>query len=177
MKRTFLITVILVFAFALVVSTVVAQSQTKTTGAIQGVIYEDVNRDGVCVNTGVAGEGPVADVNVEFVSSDEQTVLTMYSSPDGAFGLFAAGFSYWRLTAHPGSDWVVTSENPIYAPIDSGNPAITGLYFCVQKSSTAAVVLPKSGDPVSSGWLAGAAVTGLAMFLSGMGLTLRRRWQ
>lgn len=173
MKRLLAISLLLALLLSLFVGTLAAQE--KTHGAIQGVVYEDVNKDGQCVNTGVAGEGPVADVDVEFVSSDEQTVLTMYSSPDGAFGLFAAGFSYWKLTAKPSAEWIVTSPNPIYAPIDADNPAITGLFFCVQKANTVTVLLPQSGDAVGAGWLAGTAVAGIALLFTGFMFEKRRR--
>lgn len=167
----------LVLAFLLLPLTGALHAQQKTNGAIQGVVYQDVNGDGRCVGTGVAGEGPVANVNVEFVSSDEKTILTMYSSPDGAFGLFAAGFSYWKLTARPAAEWVVTSKNPIYAPIDADSPAITGLFFCVQKASKARVVLPQSGAGAGAGTLLATAVAGLALLAAGGGLELRRRAQ
>ncbi len=173
MKKVFTTMVAVILLLVLTVG--VLQAQEHTRGTIMGVIYEDVNGDGVCVDTGVEGEVPVPDVNVEFVSSDEKTVLTMYSSADGAFGLYAAGFSYWKLTAKPSAEWVVTSENPIYAPIDAQNHAINGLYFCVQKAQKAQVVLPASGDPVSAGALAATAVTGLTFILGGVVLEIRRR--
>lgn len=174
MKKFLSVSLLLLLLLSLLVGALAAQE--KTHGAIQGVVYEDVNGDGKCVDTGVAGEVPVANVNVEFVSSDEQTVLTMYSSPDGAFGLYAAGFSYWKLTARPGSEWVVTSPNPIYAPIDAANPAIAGLFFCVKKAKTTTVLLPRSGDVVGAGWLGGTAVTGIILLIAGFVLEKRRRF-
>ncbi len=175
MKKVIMTTLVAVLLLALMVGGLQAQEPGQPRGTIMGVIHEDVNGDGKCVNTGVAGEAPVANVNVEFVSSDEQTVLTMYSSADGAFGLYAAGYSYWRLTAKPAADWVVTSQNPIYAPVDAQNPAVSGLFFCVQKATKARVVLPASGAPVSAGVLAVTAVTGLSLILSGAILEIRRR--
>ena len=175
MKKSFAITLTLVLLLGLFVGISQAQEPGQKRGTIMGVIYEDVNGDGRCVNTGVAGEVPVANVDVEFVSSDEKTVLTMFSSKDGAFGLYAAGFSYWKLTAKPTADWVVTSENPIYAPIDAQNTAVSGLFFCVRKASQARVVLPVSGDPVSAGVLATTAVSGLSLLLAGVTLEIRRR--
>lgn len=169
MKKAIPVSLLLILFLSLFVGTVSAQ------GAIQGVVHEDINGDGVCVDSGVAGEVPVADVDVEFVSSDEQTVLTMYSSPDGAFGIFAAGFSYWKLTAKPSTEWVVTSKNPIYAPIDKDHPAIAGLFFCVQKASKAKVLLPQSGNTFSTGTLTGTAVFGIGILLMGLILEKRRR--
>lgn len=175
MKKVTFVAIVVVLALMLAVGVLQAQQPAQSRGTIMGVVYEDINGDGKCVNTGVAGEVPVANVDVEFVSSDEKTVLTMYSSPDGAFGLYAAGFSYWRLTAKPAAAWVVTSENPIYAPIDAQNPAISGLFFCVQKAAKARVVLPASGDPIGAGPLAATAVAGLTLMLGGAVLEIRRR--
>lgn len=175
MKKGIGTTMVVMLLLALMVGGLQAQEPGQPRGTIMGVIYEDINGDGKCVGTGVAGEVPVADVNVDFVSSDEKTVLTMYSSPDGAFGLYAAGYSYWRLTAKPTADWVVTSQNPIYAPVDAQNPAVSGLFFCVQKASKARVVLPASGGPVGAGVVAATAVAGLSLVLSGAALEIRRR--
>lgn len=174
MKKLWMMSLVLTCLLVAVVGTAVAQQTEKTTGAIQGVVHQDMNGDGKCVNTGVSGEGPVANVNVEFVSSDAQTILTMYSSPDGAFGLFAAGFSYWKLTAKPTAEWVVTSPNPQYAPLGPDNYAVSGLVFCVQKAGQAKVVLPQSGGGMGAGVLSGTAVFGLALALSGVFLKTRR---
>ena len=128
-------------------------------GSIQGHVYQDVNGDGVCVNSGVEGEVPVEGVAVEFVSSDEETVFTMASGDDGGFGLFAAGQSYWRVTAQPEAGWVVTSENPLYVPVYPETLGHTGVDFCVAQGSAAAngVVVLDSGQTVSVG---GAVVSG-----------------
>ncbi|MCA9936802.1 MAG: hypothetical protein H6662_08995 [Ardenticatenaceae bacterium] len=175
MKKSFAVTVVLILLLGLFAGVIQAQEPGQPRGTIMGVIYEDVDGDGRCVDTGVAGEVPVANIDVEFVSSDEKTVLTMYSSADGAFGLYAAGFSYWKLTAKPTADWVVTSENPIYAPVDAQSPAINGLFFCVQKASQARVYLPTSGDPVGAGVLMATAVSGLGLVFAGITLEIRRR--
>lgn len=174
MKKV-LATFIVVLLLGALVGALQAQQPGQPRGTIMGVVYEDVNGDGKCVNTGVAGEGPVPNVDVEFVSSDKATVLTMYSSADGAFGLYSAGYSYWQLTAKPSAAWVVTSPNPIYAPIDAENPAASGLFFCVRKASQARVVLPASGGVVASGGLLATAVAGVTLLLGGVVLEIRRR--
>ncbi len=172
--RKVLVILIVVLLLGALVGSLQAQQPGQPRGTIMGVVYEDVNGDGKCVNTGVAGEGPVPNVDVEFVSSDKATVLTMFSSADGAFGLYSAGYSYWQLTARPTSAWVVTSPNPIYAPIDAEKPAASGLFFCVRKASQARVVLPASGGAVGSGGLLATAVAGLTLLASGAALEIRR---
>ncbi len=179
MKKTIHITLLLIISLALFVSIAQAQSTDKR-GTIQGVVYEDVDGDGQCVNTGIEGEGPVEGVDIEFMSSDEETVVTLYSGPEGIYGLYAAGSSYWRVTAKPNADWVVTSENPLYAPLDDNNRAVTGVNFCVQavganKTGTgAAVILPESGGQNNSMTMLAAAV-GSFFVLAGIVLESRRR--
>jgi hypothetical protein len=140
-------------------------------GSIQGMVYEDVTGDGRCFNTGVEGEGPVEGIPVEFVSSDEQTIITLTSGPDGQFGLFAAGASYWTIHARPGANWIVTSETPLYAPIFADNLSVTGIDFCIRQATTAVVILPASGaaQPFPVAWL---ALAGLLL----VGLGLGRYW-
>jgi hypothetical protein len=156
-------------------------------GSIRGVVYADVNGDGQCVNTGVAGETAVPNIPIEFVSSDEKTVITHTSGADGVFELAGAGESYWRVTAKPPAGWVVTSENPRYAPIYPETPLATGVNFCVRMATavlpsippaTSSVLLPDSGAPAASPtataslWL---AFLGLGLILTGLILHRRQR--
>jgi hypothetical protein len=142
-------------------------------GTIQGVVYEDVNGNGQCVNTGVPGEGPVEGVDIDFISSDRETIITLYSGPEGIFGLFAAGYSFWEVRARPGPEWVVTSENPLYAPIYEDSLVQTGVNFCVRRVADIPVVLPVAGQ-ANVGWLtAVASLLGLSLIAGG--LVLRRR--
>ena len=141
-------------------------------GTIQGLVYQDVNGDGRCINTGIAGEGPVAGIPVEFVSSDEETVITLTSGPEGIYGLFAAGQSYWAVTAKPGPEWIVTSQATLYAPIFEDSQAQTDVNFCVQKTTAqgqarVVAILPAAGSPSSPG-LVVAAGAGLLLILTGL---------
>lgn len=162
--------------------------QTDKRGSISGFIYEDVNWDGRCVNTGVSGERPVQGVNVQFVSSDRETVITHYSGANGDFGLYAAGQSYWEITALPASGWTVTSERTVYVPVYIESLNHENINFCVARGTNAVINLPGIGVPgnatvllpesgastdalqVYEGiyWLvAVTAVIGLAFFLAG----------
>jgi hypothetical protein len=172
--------------------TAVAAAQTEERGTIQGVVFADVNGDGLCVDTGVEGEEPVEGVDIEFVSSDEETVITLYSGEEGIYGLFAAGQSYWRVTAKPPAGWVVTSENPLYAPVfPEDGLAQTGYNFCVSggtvsggtissgTGTNAVIILPESGAPATggSGLVVVLGLIGTAFLVAGMGIGLRRRKQ
>ncbi|HID53890.1 MAG TPA: hypothetical protein EYP41_17865 [Anaerolineae bacterium] len=171
-------------------------NDTEIRGSIQGVVYRDVNGDGRCVNTGIAGEEPVAGIPIEFVSSDEATIITATSGHDGTYGLFAAGQSYWRVTAKPEAGWIVTSENPQYVPVYPDSRGHTGIDFCVQEGagngviilpSAAAVsadgtvvLLPEAGAPQAEanvGWMmlmGVTAVLGFIIFSAGAFLHFRR---
>jgi hypothetical protein len=140
-------------------------------GSIQGMVYEDVTGDGRCIDTGVEGEGPVEGIPVEFVSSDEQTIITLTSGPDGQFGLFAAGASYWAVSVRPGADWVVTSEQTLYAPVFADNLSVTDVNFCIRQAAAAGVILPAAGGAYS--WI----MTWLGLVgLLFIGLGLVRYW-
>ena len=177
MKKRFTITAmaLALLALALIPGRTHAQDDDQPRGTIQGVVYEDVNGDGRCVNTGVEGENPVGNVTIEFVSSDEETVLTLQTADNGIYGLYAAGYSYWQVSAKPGTDWVVTSENPLYAPVYEDTLVQTEVNFCVQKATKARVVLPVSGGANQSGLTAVLSIIGLGFMALGGLLEIRRR--
>lgn len=176
MKKTVFTALLLIILLSIAIGG--AQAQDVDRGTIQGLVYEDVDGDGLCVNTGVKGEEPVEGIDIEFVSSDEKTIITLYSGPEGIYGLFAAGQSYWRVTAKPNADWVVTSENPLWAPLSDGEDVVVGVNFCVQKANaagtSATVILPVSGGSQNN-LTSIAAVMGSLFVLAGFGLEYRRR--
>lgn len=157
---------------------------TELPGTIMGSVYQDVNSDGLCYNTGVAGEGPLTGVTVQFVNSDGGIIIDQYSDPNGNFGLYQAGQSYWKVTAMPSSEWRVTSQNPLYAPIDADNRSVTDVIFCVQKASTyrapsgGSVLLPVAGAPAQQAQTGTPfnlfAFIGLAFIALGFGLRWRQ---
>ncbi|GJM40129.1 MAG: hypothetical protein DHS20C20_04110 [Ardenticatenaceae bacterium] len=178
-RRNGLIVLLLSAFLFLLVGTV--QAQTDARGSISGAVYLDVNGDGVCVDTGVAGEVPVEGVTIEFVSSDEATVVTLTTADNGTYGLAAAGQSFWRVTAQPNADkYIVTSENPRYAPVFPEDGLVqTGYDFCVSEGSNAVIILPESGAAASSSggnlvvWIT--AVFGIALIGTGIFLERKRR--
>jgi hypothetical protein len=159
----------------------IASQDSEDRGTIQGLVYQDVNGDGRCINTGIAGEGPVEGIPIEFVSSDEETVITLYSGPEGIYGLYAAGQSYWSVTAKPGPEWIVTSQATLFAPIFEDSQAQTGVNFCVGKTTSqgqarVVAILPTAGSPGSPG-LVVAAGLGLLLVLTGLALQWHERRQ
>jgi hypothetical protein len=143
-------------------------SSSNRSGNVRGFVYIDVNGDGQCMNTGIAGEEPAAGIPVEFVSSDEQYVFTHTSGEKGDFELAGAGQSNWRVTVKPGAEWVVTSENPQYGLVAKDHLSATDVNFCVSKGGVTAVypmiaplsvsdvpadsayVLPEAGAPAAA---------------------------
>jgi len=162
--------------------------ETTNRGSIRGMVYVDANGDGKCVNTGLASETPVAGVTLEFVSSDEKTVITQTSAENGGYELAGAGESYWRVTAQPAAEWMVTSQNPLYVPIYADTPLALDVNFCVQKITAVPLplpqtlpavtntsnLLPESGAPANTAslWL---ALAGLALVILGAGLYWREK--
>jgi hypothetical protein len=194
-KKYSLVLVTAVFLVIISGSSVFAQGNT-TARSIRGAVYLDVNRDGRCVNTGVAGEVPVVGVNVEFVSSDRQHVITLYTGDDGTYGLVAVGHDNWTVTAKPdASKYVVTSTNPLRVPVFDETPVQTGVNFCVTSGTSGSgasgvigapgiivlpVVLPESGAPAATVNSTGlfvllTAVFGLLLIAIGAALEWRRR--
>lgn len=180
-KKQVVISVLLLAGFLLTaVGLVSAQSQER--GSIRGAVYTDVNGDGICVGTGIAGENPVAGVTIEFVSSDEATVLTLQTGSDGTYGLVAAGQSIWRVTVQPSTEWRVTSVNPLYPPVLPDTGLIqTDVNFCVSRGATdgnAVIILPESGGAASSNLSLIIPLIGMAgasLFAVGVGLEWKRR--
>lgn len=143
-------------------------SNNNRSGTVRGFVYIDVNGDGQCMNTGVAGEEPAAGIPIEFVNSDEQYVFTHTSGKNGDYELAGAGLSNWRVTAKPGDGWVVTSENPQYGLVAKDHLSATDVNFCVSKGGVTAVypmiaplsvsevpadsayVLPEAGAPATT---------------------------
>jgi hypothetical protein len=119
-------------------------------GSMSGFIYEDVNGDGRCVDTEVEGENPIQGIDVQFVSSDRETVITNYSGAQGDFGLYAAGHSYWEVTVMPGAEWTVTTERTVYVPVYTESLHHENINFCLSKGQApnAVIRLPASGGTV-----------------------------
>ncbi|MCB8923716.1 MAG: hypothetical protein H6662_19190 [Ardenticatenaceae bacterium] len=150
-------------------------SAAEPRGTIRGMVYEDVDGDGRCINTNISGENPVANIPIEFVSSDEQTVINLSSGPDGGYGLVAAGLSYWAVTARPGSEWVVTSEETQYAPVYEDSLVVTDVNFCVQKASSARVLLPVSGGAGTGVLLFIFLLVGFLLIFVGISFEIRQK--
>lgn len=196
MKKTITISLTLLLLLTVMVGAVSAYGDGH--GTIRGAVYQDMNGDGKCVNTGVAGEKAVAGVSLEFVNSDGQHVVHLYTGENGTYGLADAGLSNWKVTAQPSAEWVVTSTNPQYAFIDSDKPEALNVNFCVAKVGywnpapgfptnpiypggqlPPSVILPESGAPAATHFTslltAVIALAGMSFIMLGAGLEIKRR--
>lgn len=170
-----LIRVSLLLAFLLASTAGILQAQDSR-GFMQGRIYKDVNGDGKCVDTGIAGEEPIPNINVQFTNSDGDVVITHYSGPEGYFGLVRAGFSWWEVKVLPPAGWVVTSESTIHVPVFEDSLSHDDVNFCLSQGAPARVVafLPQSGAAANSG-LTIIAGLGLLLVVAGATVEIRRR--
>ena len=175
MKKSIRLSLLVSLLLALTVGVLHAQDDH---GFIQGRIYKDVNGDGRCVDTGVPGEEPIPNVNVQFTNSDRDLVITHYSGPEGIFGLVRAGFSYWEVTVLPPPGWFVTSQQTIYVPVYEDTLSHDNVNFCLSQGTVGqarvVALLPQSGAGANSG-LTIAAVFGFILLVSGIGIEIRRR--
>lgn len=167
MKNKIVASLLLVIIITLFAGVTYAQ---EARGSIRGTVYQDLNGDGICVNT---GEPILAGVPIQFVSGD--TTVYLQSGDNGTYGLVAAGLGNWTVTAQPGTGWVVTSKNPLQAFLNADQQVILGVNFCVASSSTPIkIVLPESGSGVAPTLIA-ALLIGAGFIAAGAGLELRRR--
>jgi len=140
-------------------------------GSIRGTVYQDLNGDGKCVNT---GEPILAGIPIQFVSNDGKTSLFLQSGSNGTYGLVAAGLGTWSVSAKPSADWVVTSKNPLEAFLGTNQLLVLGVDFCLAKAGTAIVVLPDSGALLAP-VLVLATALGSMFVVAGAGLEIKRR--
>jgi hypothetical protein len=151
---------------------VVGQTEQTRDGSIRGTVRLDRNGDGRC-----ADEPILPDIPIRFVSEDGNWTLYLRSGDDGTYGLVAAGYGAWRVTADPPAPYVVTSQKTINARLGDNQNLVLGVDFCIANirnvRAQAPVVLPQSGG-VAPG-LVTAVFAGVAFILSGLILEWRRR--
>ncbi len=151
-------------------------SGNQANGFISGAVYQDVNGDGQCIGTGIAGENPIGGINVEFVTEYDPTPIILYSADDGNYGLAAAGFADWSVSAKPDAGWVVTSAKTVKAPVSAETPVITNVNFCLAKRTAVPVILPEAGgSPLAGQLLLWAFSLGAGLFLLGLGAAYKGR--
>ena len=148
----------------------------QSNGSIRGTVYEDKNNDGKCVGQ---NEPALPGIVIRFVSNDGGTTVFLESGADGSYGLVAAGFGTWQVSAVPPAGYSVSSAATQSAFISAEQPVALGVNFCVRKGAAAAPgpsVLPASGTLVAPSILA-LTLTGFGFILVGLSLQWRQLWR
>lgn len=167
-------------AFIMFFAVGVAYAQSDPGGSIRGTVYEDLNADGICVNT---GEPTVQGIAIKFTAADGTRVINLESGDDGTYGLTAVGLGSWTVSAEPGTEWTVTSNKSIGVFLSVDQRLILGADFCVVRTGSTApatptpppsAVLPESGAGIAPPLLA-ALVAGMGLIVTGVGMEWRRR--
>ena len=162
--------VVVIVLLLLAAGAAVAQAQAN--GSIRGMIYQDTNADGIC---GV-GDPVLSGVPVEFAPDGGQAI-NLVSGNDGSYGLVAAGYGTWRVTAKPTTGQVTSVEKTRVIVLSAERPVVEGVNFCVNlgtSSGGGGVLLPESGAALPPTLLV-AAILGVALLILGMGLIVRDR--
>jgi hypothetical protein len=115
----------------LLATTAVVSAQN---GSIRGTVYVDSNADGLCGPT--YGDPVQVGVPIEFVSNDGGFTTFLQSGENGTYGLVAAGYGTWQVSARPNAnDFVVTGTATRSVFIGSEEPVALDVDFCVVATS------------------------------------------
>ena len=159
----------LLFVSLLVLGAPAVQAQTATNGVIRGIIFQDLNADGICGG----GDPAMASVQIDF-TPDGGPTLSMPSTSDGTYGLASIELGTWYVTARPPNGWVTTSQPTIQVILTSERNTAENVNFCLAQSGSGgdgSTTLPESGAPAPPLLLVTVAL-GIVALLGGMGLVL-----
>lgn len=189
MKRTALM---MGLGLAFILYGVVAYFQTQTAYAqvrdasIRGTVYLDRNVNGVCVGE---GEPVQAGIPIEFVSNDGKWSTYLQSGSDGTYGLVAAGYGTWTVSAKPNAQqYVVTSQASKSVFVVAENKVALGVDFCVAPANAVPgtgggtlpsiatfASLPAAGGPSNNSWFMLTIALGVVLMAAGAGLYWQQR--
>lgn len=141
----------------------------QTTGSIRGVVYRDVDADGICAGTGAQG---VPGISLELANQDDGSAVFLDTGNDGSFNAAGINVGTYQVTVRPGDGWRVTGQQTRQAVITAEQSDATGIDFCIVE--VGATTLPESGFPVSPTLIA-AVVAALLLLVGGAMLVLRSR--
>ncbi|MCA9902129.1 MAG: CAP domain-containing protein [Ardenticatenaceae bacterium] len=115
-------------------SNLLAMSTGAQRGTIRGSVFLDVNGDGRCINSGVAGETAVPFIDLDFATVDGGQRASLYSGSNGTYGLPSVAQGSWVVTAVPNPAlWQVTSTNPQFVSLTVADGLVQlNVDFCVQ---------------------------------------------
>lgn len=156
-------------------------------GSIRGTAYLDQNGDGRCVDT---GEPIHPGVPIEFVSNDGQFTTFLATGDNGTYGLVAAAYGTWTVSARPNAnDFVVTSATSQSVFISEEEPLALNIDFCIQEidgpitvnteiatfsPTTTTIFLPASGAAANNRPYYVALAAGLLLIIAGVVIRLKK---
>lgn len=148
-----------------------AQETGGPDGSIRGTLYKDLNGDGRCG----PGDPILAWIPIRFVSDDGETTIYLQSGENGTYGLVAAGYGTWKVSADPPAPWVVTSEKTLNVFLGVDQKLALNVDFCLADVETVQrrTFLPQAGAPWLSLLATTAMVAGLGLLAAGFGLAWR----
>lgn len=129
MKRSAVALLVGLLIFLMVGAVAAHEPLQQYNGSIRGTVYLDQNGDGVCVGT---GEPTHPGVPIEFVSNDGNWTTYLQTGDDGTYGLVAAAYGTWQVSARPNAnDFAVTSTPTLSVFISESEPTSLGNDFCI----------------------------------------------
>jgi hypothetical protein len=144
MKRIITVLALLVLFVGLTAVTHQAQAQSdEGLVYISGLVYEDTNGDGRCLDT---GESPLADMPIVLSPVNSDDTFYHRSGADGRYQADGLRWGSWEVTLAPSSGYVVTSDNPLNVFVHNTEAGKDSVNFCVSKSDAVTVLLPVSGS-------------------------------
>ena len=183
-----------VAAILLLLGIIVAASAQQNNGSISGVVYRDINANGVCASENEAGE---AGIPIQLVNRDDNSTVNLTTGSGGNYELSGAAEGTWQVTVNPGSGWRVTSQQTVQVSITEDEPDVEEIDFCIVQVSTSTPtatavatvtpgptpipsptpvqpVLPASGAPLSAPLLLAFGL-GLLFLITGAALFVHAR--
>ncbi len=152
----------------------IVRETQNVSGTISGVVFNDVDANAVCRDTGESG---AAGIPLQLVNLADNQTINLTSDGGGFYELTNANAGTWQVTVNPGSAWRVTSQQTRQVVISSDSPDSGQNDFCIVQvsgSGGSQPVLPESGAPLAPNLIA-AALLGILLFGAGAALFVRAR--
>lgn len=159
--------IIPVTVMALIVGTLNVLAQGNR-GNISGRVYNDLDGNGVCVDTGEPGVGDIPVLSLS--TQGNQMAVTTLS--DGNYQLTTVAFGTWTVRVQPGANWRVTSQREYQVVVNEENRETTGIDFCITQQQS---VPPDGGAPIAQP-LAIAALVGFGLLTAGAIVLWLGKW-
>ena len=129
-RRAALSTLVLIL---LVLGTIATVSAQENNGFISGVVFDDLNTNGICTGENEPG---VMGIPLQLVNRDDNTIINLTSGSGGYYELADASEGTWQVTVNPGSGWRVTSQQTRQVLITEEEPDVEDVDFCIVQVAT-----------------------------------------